>query len=339
MHKTDRSSLDDLDGISPGDLVGEPRNVVIIATPEVSALEVAGPAEVFRLVGLKLKEAGRGRARPYKVHLLSTDAGPVNHVGVGLPVQVSGSWHGFKLPIDTLLVVGGLEVWTGSNKPGLLAWIQEAAASARRYGSICTGAFVLAQAGLLDGHRVTTHWYFCERLAREFPALTVDAEPIFIQEGRVWTAAGVTAGLDLTLSMVEQDLGLDIALRIARALVLYVRRPGWQSQFSSALALQGSTRLSFRDLPFWILENLARPLTAENLADRSSMSVRHFSRRFVEEFGTTLARFVTTLRAETARRLLEDSDRSRQAVAEECGFGSVDTMERALMRSSNRPRV
>lgn len=322
----------------PGDLVGEPRNVVIVAAPSVSSLEVAGPAEAFRLAQVKLAEAGRQRARPYRVHLLSADQR--KYLGIGLQLKVTGSFDEFDLPIDTLLVAGGMAVWNGSDQPELLAWLRKAAAGARRYGSICTGAFVLAEAGLLDRRRVTTHWSFCEQLERDYPALTVDPEPIFIREGKLWTAAGVTAGLDLALGMIEDDLGLDIALHIARGLVMYVRRPGWQPQFSNALAIQRSSRLKLRDLPFWILENLARPLTAAVMAARTAMSVRHFSRRFVEEFGMTPAQFVSTLRAETALRLLEQSERSREAVAAECGFGSIDSMERALAKSSfNAPRM
>jgi transcriptional regulator GlxA family with amidase domain len=179
---------------------------------------------------------------------------------------------------------------------------------------------------------VTTHWFFCERLAREYPAVTVDPEPIFIRNGRLSTSAGVTAGLDLALSMIEEDLGLEISLRVARSLVLYVRRPGWQSQFSSALALQAPTRLTFQDLPFWILENLRESLPLETMAERLAMSPRNFSRQFLREFGVTPLQFITRLRVEMARRLLGESTRSRAEIASECGFGSVDALERALKR-------
>jgi len=221
------------------------------------------------------------------------------------------------------------------DEPGLLEWVQDAARRSRRFGSICTGAFVLAAAGLLDGQRVTTHWFFCERLAREYPRVTVDPEPIFIRADKLSTAAGVTSGIDLALALIEEDLGLEISLRIARALVLYVRRPGWQSQFSSALALQAPTRLSFRDLPFWILENLQRRLTLQDLAERIAMSPRNFSRAFAAEFGVPPLKFVTQLRTEMALRLLGESDRSREEIARECGFGSLDAMSRALDRSQS----
>lgn len=310
-------------------LVGDLRNVVILATPEVSALEVAGAAEVFALAGRKLQEAGRQHGRGYRVRLLSctSDTRPL---GSAVGLLAEGSYAGFHEPVDTLLVAGGLEPWSSRGEGGLQDWLRVCAGQARRYGSLCTGAFVLAEAGLLDGHRVTTHWYFCERMAREFPQVTVDPEPIFVRSDPLWTAAGVTAGIDMALAMVEDDLGLDIALRIARALVVYVRRPGWQSQFSTALASQAPRRTRLSELPFWILESLGQPLSVPVLAERVAMSPRNFSRRFVEEFGTTPLRFVTRLRTESARRLLAENRLSRGEIAQACGFGSVDSMERAL---------
>ena len=312
------------------DLLGEARRVVLLATPMTSSLEVAGPAEAFRMTTEKLAEAGRSQSRHYSVRLLSTVDTPTIQTSGGIAFIPHAFYRNYHEPIDTLLVIGGLDVWTGRDSPDLLAWLRDRAAGARRYGAICTGAFVLAEAGLLDGERVTTHWFFCERLAREYPAVTVDSEPIFIRNGRLSTSAGVTAGLDLALSMIEEDLGLEIALRVARALVLYIRRPGWQSQFSSALALQAPTRLTFRELPFWIIENLREPLTLENLAARLSMSPRNFSRQFSKEFGVTPMRFITQLRVEMAKRLIGESTRSREDIAVDCGFGSVDALERAL---------
>lgn len=321
-----------LNAKTPLALVGKPRHVVIVATPSASTLEVAGPAEAFHLARMRLEQAGRKHGRPYVLQVLSATHNTRPPGGTALSLCTEGSFDACTGPIDTLLVAGGLEVWTGSDEPGFFQWLRQAASSARRVGSLCTGAFVLAEAGLLDSHRVTTHWYYSERLQRAYPALTVDPEPIFIREGKLWTAAGVTTGLDMALAMIEDDLGLDTALRIARSLVLYVRRPGWQAQFSAALNLQVGGHLRFRDLPFWIVENLAESLTVEVLASRASMSVRNFNRRFVDEFGTTPARFVATLRAESARRLLDESELSREAVAAECGFGSIDSMERALSR-------
>ena len=324
--------------LEPADLVGETRHIVLLACPNISALEAAGPAEVFSRVAHKLREAGRVRGRPYQVHLLSVQRDAALGAGSGIHFTAECDYRNFSLPIDTLLVIGGLDAWCGNQDPELLSWLNLAAENSRRFGSVCTGAFLLAEAGLLHGQRVTTHWYFCERLAREYPQLIVDPEPIFIRNGKLSTAAGVTSGIDLALSMVEEDHGLDIAMRVARGLVLYVRRPGWQSQFSNALALQGATRLPFRDLPFWVVENLHLPLSIDDLAAKVAMSPRNFARQFAAEFGTSPARFVNALRTETALRLLGDSMKSREEIASDCGFGSIDSMERALAKH-HRPSL
>lgn len=321
-------------------LIGEPRTIVVLATPTVSSLEVSGPTEAFFMAADKLREAGRVNGRPYKVHLVSATEEPFVGAAGALQVRTSGTFRDIDGPIDTLLVIGGNGVWTGADVPGLSDWLRQQCAQARRYGSICTGAFVLAHAGLLDQQRVTTHWYYCERLAHDFPALTVDPEPIFIRNGRLSTSAGVTSGIDLALAMIEEDLGLEISLRIARALVMYVRRPGWQSQFSSALALQTPSRLRFRDLPFWILENLGEPLSIDNLAVRVAMGARHFSRQFLSEFGVTPMKFVAQLRVEMANRLIRESTRSKKEIAALSGFGSIESMDRALVRAAvASPRV
>jgi transcriptional regulator GlxA family with amidase domain len=306
--------------------------VVLLACPDITLLEAAGPAEVFSRVADKLREAGRLRSRPYQVHLVSADDSADMRWGSGIEFRPECTFRQVDFAVDTLLVIGGYSVWTGESAPDMLEWLRQTCPAVRRYGSVCTGAFVLAQAGLLDGQRATTHWYYCERLAREYPAVVVDSEPVFIRSGPLSTAAGVTSGIDLALSMVEEDVGLDIAMRVARALVMYVRRPGWQSQFSSALALQGSTRLSFRELPFWVIENLHMPLSVAELAQKVAMSARNFSRQFVAEFGMTPAHFVGNVRAETALRLLAESGKGREAIAQECGFGSLDSMERALKK-------
>lgn len=194
---------------------------------------------------------------------------------------------------------------------------------------------MLAEAGLLDGRKATTHWCFTNRLKEDYPKILVDPDPIFIRDGNVFTAAGVASGIDLCLSLVEEDLGLDIALRVARTLVLFVRRSGGDRQFSTALAFQNSSRIPLRELPIWIIENLHRPLTIDRLAAAVNMSVRNFSRAFGREFGSTPAKFVASVRVETAKRLLADSDKGEKIIAAECGFGSVDSMQRAFRRQAS----
>jgi len=309
-----------------------PRRLAILATPTAHSLEISGPFEVFSMAERKLREAGRERPAGYAVELVSATDDLTIKSSSGLAVLAHRSWRDIDYEIDTFLVAGGLDVWTGAGHADLLRWIRERPTTARRFGSICTGAFVLAEAGLLSGKRVTTHWSFCHRLQQDYPDVIVESEPIFVQDGSLYTSAGVTSGIDLALSLVEEDFGMDIALRIARALVLFLRRPAGQKQFSTTLAVQGSSRAPLRELPVYILEHLQEPLTVEDLAAHVSMSLRNFSRVFVEEFGLTPATFVEKLRIETAKQLVEDGSRSFEAIVTQCGFGSIETLRRAFIR-------
>lgn len=308
------------------------KHVVVMATATAQSLEVAGPVEVFAMAAAKLREAGRSRATGYLVEIASVSQDLTIRSPSGLSMLANRPFWDIREPIDTLLIAGGMEVWSGADSPELLAWIRERASSARRLAAVCTGSFVLAEAGLLDGVRATTHWYFCQQLQKDYPNVIVDPKPIYIQEGRVSTSAGVTCGIDLSLALVEQDFGADIALRIARALVLFLRRPAGQNQFSTSLAFQGLSRVPLRELPVYILEHLREPLSVEQLAARVAMSVRNFSRVFAQEYGDTPAAFVETLRLETARRLVEESDRSFEEIAADCGLGVGATMRRAFVR-------
>lgn len=309
------------------------RHVVILATPSAQSLELAGPVEVFAMATTKLREAGREHNGGYSVEVVSATDDLVIKSPSGLTILAQRCWREVDHQIDTFLVAGGMEIWTGADQPDLFPWIREQAKNARRFGSICTGAFVLAEAGLLTHRRVTTHWYFCQLLQRSYPDLVVDSEPIFIKDGTLYTSAGVTSGIDLAVSLVEEDFGMDIALRVARSLVLFLRRSAGQNQFSTALAFQESSRIPLRELPIYVLERLCEPLTVEELAHRVSMSVRNFSRLFVQEFGVTPAVFVERLRLETARRLVEESSRSFDQIAADCGLGSIDSLTRAFVKA------
>ena len=313
-----------------------PRRVVILATPTAQSLEVAGPVEVFAKVAEKLREAGRERLAGYAVEVVAAGDDRTIESPAGVTILARRTFREVDYAVDTLLVAGGMDVWSGADRPELLRWVRERCGSARRWVSVCTGAFVLAEAGLLDGRRVTTHWYFCRQLQKEYPRILVDPEPIFIREANLYTSAGVTAGLDLALSMVEEDFGQDTALRLARGLVLFLRRSAGQRQFSTALAFQNTTRLPLRELPIYVLEHLSEPLTVGDLARRVAMSVRNFSRVFREEYGASPAVFVERLRVDTARRLVEESRRGFADIAAACGLGSVETLRRVFVREFGR---
>jgi transcriptional regulator GlxA family with amidase domain len=230
------------------------------------------------------------------------------------------------------VIAGGWGVYGAAEKPALVDWVREKARHTRRMASVCTGAFLLAASGLLDGCRVATHWTRCEELARKFPALTVEPNPIFIQQGAVWTSAGVTAGIDLCLALVEEDLGRAVALEVARHLVVFLKRPGGQSQFSVTLSLQkGGSR--FTELHAWIAEHLTLDLSIPTLAAQAGMSERSFVRHYRAETGQTPARAVELIRVESARRQLADSTTSIKRIAVQCGFGCEETLRRSFMRA------
>jgi transcriptional regulator GlxA family with amidase domain len=324
-----------------------PRNVVILVYPGVQSLDVTGPLEVF-CGAQQLLEAGPRRApagqplaeappnggadRGYTTTIVSADGAPVA-TSSGLTIVPHTDLDHAPRTIDTLLVAGGAGSEEACADTALIEWITAGAPSARRVASVCTGAFLLAAAGLLDGRRATTHWAAAAELARRHPQVEVDPEPIFVRDGRVWTSAGVTAGMDLALAMVEEDLDRDAALTIARHLVLFLRRPGNQSQFSATLATRAPARQGLREVQRYAVENLAADLTVEALAQLAHMSPRHFARSFRAEVGLTPARYVERLRLEAARRRLEESEEPVAAVALGCGFGTAETMRRSFLRA------
>lgn len=310
--------------------IGKPRRVVILAFPGVTLLDVAGPAEVFT----SLAEAG-GLDRlsgGYTVELVSITRDLRVKSSSGLVVAADGHIFGLRREIDTLIVPGGAGVWEAARDQAALAQLRRVAPRVRRVVSVCTGAFLLATSGLLDGRRATTHWRCCDRLAGEHPNVTVEPDAIFVRDGEVYTSAGVTTGIDLALALVEEDLGREASVAIARHLVMFVRRPGGQSQFSPLLEMQAADRRPLRDLQAWIAEHLAEDLSVEALAGRAHMSARNFARAFVKEVGSTPARFVERLRVDAARRRLEETEAGLDRIARECGFGGSDSMRRSFLR-------
>ncbi|HEY7951423.1 MAG TPA: GlxA family transcriptional regulator [Solirubrobacteraceae bacterium] len=309
-----------------------PREVLIVVYPGVQSLDLTGPLEVFSGAQLLL-ELEPDDARPgYHVTVLSGDGAPIE-TSSGLTITPDTSLSNAPADIDTLIVAGGYGCIHASEDLALIDWLRHASAAARRTASVCTGAFLLAQAGLLNGRRATTHWASAQELAKRYPAVEVDPDPIFLRDGDIWTSAGVTAGMDLALALVEEDLDRELALTLARHLVLFLRRPGNQSQFSATLAAQEPQREPLREAQRYAVENPAADLSVEAMAERAHLSPRHFARSFRAEVGVTPARYIEHVRLEAARRRLEDTSDSVGAIADSCGFGTPETMRRAFLRA------
>ncbi|MCK3840943.1 MULTISPECIES: helix-turn-helix domain-containing protein [Pseudomonas] len=305
-----------------------PKIIHVLAFENAQVLDVTGPMQVFASANDLLRQ--RGLPLPYAVNVIAAQPEPVR-TSAGLAL-LAEPLPAIDAPCDTLVIAGGWGVYAAAEDPTLVQWVRDKSRHTRRMASVCTGAFLLAASGLLDGCRVATHWTRCEELARKFPALTVEANPIFIQQGAVWTSAGVTAGIDLCLALVEDDLGRAIALEVARHLVVFLKRPGGQSQFSVTLSLQRSDS-RFADLHAWIADHLTLDLNIATLAAQAGMSERSFVRHYRAETGQTPARAVELIRVETARRQLADSTTSIKRIAMQCGFGCEETLRRSFVRA------
>ncbi|MGW1885025.1 GlxA family transcriptional regulator [Streptomyces sp. NPDC001970] len=302
------------------------RTVLVVLFDDVQSLDVTGPLEVFA-------GANKHPARPftYGIRTASPDGGPIR-TSSGLTLVPDGALHAYESDAPhTLIVPGGQG--TRHPEPELIDWLRAHAPRAERLVSVCTGALLLAEAGLLDGHRVTTHWAFCDHLARSHPAVEVDPEPIFVRDGKLATSAGVTAGIDLALALVEEDLGRETALTIARHLVVFLRRPGNQAQFSAQLAAQTAQREPLREVQQYITEHPEGDLSVEALAARARLSPRQFARAFRAETGTTPGRYVDRVRIEHARRLLEDAGDGVEEISRACGYGTPEAMRRAFVKA------
>jgi transcriptional regulator GlxA family with amidase domain len=299
--------------------------VVILAPPGVQSLDVVGPAEVFWEAARRL-----GDPNAYEVQIMGTTAGTVCGTG-NLRFLADTTIYDPDEPIDTLLVGGDPSF--DEIDPAVTAWLSRRAPTVRRYGSVCTGVFFLAAAGLLDGRRVTTHWECADKLRSDFPDLIVDDNQIFIRDGALCTTAGVSAGMDLALALVEEDFGRELALIVARYMVMFLKRPGGQSQFSAHLAAQMSTKSQIQEAQEYVLENLSKDLSVDALALRAGMSTRNFSRVFRRELKYTPAAFVDAARIDAARRMLADTKTPLQRVARACGFGTVNSMRRVFVRN------
>ena len=298
------------------------RRIVFVAIPPIQILDLTGPFEVF------------ARCGGYRAELVSSSIRREVISSSGLKLTGAKNYRQIRCPIDTLLIVGGEGAERVDCDDSFLSWLSVMSEKARRIGSICTGAFVLGAAGILDGRRATTHWAWCDRLAQRFPAVDVEADPLFVKDRHVYTSAGVTAGIDLALSLVREDHGAELARTVARDLVMYLQRAGGQSQFSSFLARPPAARRPIEDLQRWIPDHLRADLSVDALAARCAMSPRNFARVFANETGKTPARFVEEMRILAARAMLEASPRvEMEKISVSCGFGSIDSMRRAFRRS------
>jgi transcriptional regulator GlxA family with amidase domain len=298
------------------------RHVLVLVLDGFQPLDVIGPVDVFASASAEVPRA-------YRVELVGpTDGDSVtSHSGVRLgvsPLPEPPPRH------DTLLIPGGEGARAAD--ADVVDWVVRASRNATRTVSVCTGAYLLAAAGLLDHRRATTHWDWCEELAEGYPDVHVEPDPVFVRDGQVWTSAGVTAGIDLALALVEDDLGPGVALAVARELVVFLKRPGGQAQFSSALSAQPAARPVLREVQAWIAGHLTEDLSVAALAERTVMSERSFARTFRHEVGQTPGAYVEALRVEQARALLEDGAPSLEAVAQSSGFASAEVLRRAFRR-------
>jgi transcriptional regulator GlxA family with amidase domain len=312
------------------------RRIVMVAFPDAQIIDITGPLEVFGRAARLLSDERGWRIPAYTVEIVATKAGTFA-TSSGIRLIADRSIANVRGPIDTLLVAGGRGTTDAVSDRALIEWLRRIARRTRRLCSVCTGAFLLAEAGLLDGLSATTHWRQCARLAAQYPAVSVETDPIFVRTGKIFTSAGVTAGIDLALALLEDDHGRDVALAVARELVMFLRRPGGQSQFSVQLSTQQADREPIRDLQRWIGDHLGADLSVEALARRAAMSPRNFARVFTREVGMTPGEFVENLRVEAARRRLEESSEGVDSIASECGFGTRESMRRAFIRTLHVP--
>jgi transcriptional regulator GlxA family with amidase domain len=303
------------------------RRIIVVVVPPVDELDLVGPIQVF-------SAANRlGRKTVYEVEIV-TNAREMRVQGEGglLSFAAKGRIQDVKGKVDSLLLVCGLG--TRSTRDQVLSsWMRKMAPVVRRLGAVCVGSFLLAEAGLLNGKRATTHWKFGREFADRYPRVNVEFDPIWVKDGNIYTSAGISAGIDLALAWVEEDCGGRISHEIAREFVLFLRRPGGQTQLSASLSAQASEMNAIHELQVWIAENLHINLSVQKLAERAAMSVRNFERVFTRESGKTPSHYVLQMRAEAARRQLESTDQGLKQIAAACGFGSADSMRRAFLRS------
>lgn len=310
--------------------VAKIRPVSIVTYHGVEIIDLTGPMEVFAFANNALQRSGICSEQAYPMQVLAATPGSVTS-SCGLQIIADKAYSDVQDGIDTLLIAGTPEVSCLLCDPALQDWVRTMAPRVRRLASVCTGAFLLAESGLLDGRRATSHWDYCDWLARDYPSVNVEPDRIFVRDGSISTSGGVTSGIDMVLSMVEEDWGSEVALLVARYLVVFLKRPGGQSQFSAYLTSE-ATRPELKELQAWIILNLTSDLRVEALAERMCMSTRNFARFFLTETGMTPAKFVEMARIDSARQYLGSTNLSIEVVADKSGFGDPERMRRAFIR-------
>ncbi len=307
----------------------KPRHIAILGYDDLTGLDLVGPMEAFASAHLNSPKAGREAC--YRLTIAALEEKTFRSQ-FGLTITAEKSLFDLR-DVDTFLIPGGSGLRKRNGHPRLTAWLQKNAGSIRRIGSICTGIYGLAPSGLLNGRKVATHWKFAADVAKRYPSLKVNSESLYVRDGKFWTAAGVTAGIDLSLALIEEDFGSEVALSVARELVVYMKRSGGQEQYSEPLKFQVQSRGRFADLLPWMLAHLDQDLSVEALATQVSLCPRQFSRRFTQEFGSSPASFVRRLRLDEARRRLSAPECTVERVACSVGFSDGDNFRRAFERS------
>ena len=310
----------------------EQRNIAMLIFEQAQTLDITGPLEVFSEANHYIHSQHPTLPAPYQLDVLAEQAGLIT-VSSGIQLNANNSYHNYRNKIDTLLIAGGGGVEQALLNKSLLKFLQRSIATTRRVASVCTGAYLLAETGVLNNKKATTHWRHTAKLQERYPSIQVEPDAIFIKQGSIYTSAGVTAGIDLALSLVEEDLGKKTALHIARELIVFLKRPGGQSQFSQFLKDQSSDSHDFSELSEWLLNNIHQPITVNLMAERCSMSLRNFARQFQDKMNRTPAKHLEQMRLEKARFLLEQSDIPHKTVITQCGFVSHEHMRRCFQRN------
>lgn len=315
-----------------GSLRNSKKKIVLVAMPGAYLLDVAGPADVFAMA-TKVAATIQGRnVAGYEIILASPTRSRQVLSGTGIPLTCSVRVADIDFAVDTLLIGGMSFAFAAQIPPAFFTWLSTHQQQVRRIGSVCVGAFALARAGLLDHKRATTHWEYCDQLQAEYPLVEVDSSPFYVKDGSVYTSGGITTGMDLALALVEEDLGREVALTVARKLVLHLKRPGSQLQFGKSLPPLELTSPLVGTIHPWLHQHLHEPLQVEDMAVQANMSVRNFSRVFLKETGLTPAKFLEKMRVDTARKFLSQTDLNIEQIADKCGLGGAVSMRRVFLR-------